>query len=234
MNREWIGDELESFIDLCNKYIDEKNSVGGQVPRNLTMEIHLREPIVRKIIETLNPSLLEDFDIKVSIPKSRNAALRAAGFVEKMDEWAEHLSPDAPSLPADQFHPWVWDSARTLWESKHYRVAVEAATNAVNAFTQTKVERRDISGTELMNQAFTDKPKPGQKVLRYPGDPLDETVKNRNRALRPFAEGCFAGIRNPATHEHGPDWDEQTALEYLAALSVLARWIDKCDVIDTP
>jgi hypothetical protein len=49
-------------------------------------------------------------------------------------------------------------------------------------------------------------------------------------ALRPFAEGCFAGLRNPAAHEHGPEWDEQRALEYLAAFSILARWIDECRV----
>jgi hypothetical protein len=43
------------------------------------------------------------------------------------------------------------------------------------------------------------------------------------------AAGCFAGIRNPASHEHGDDWSEQKALEYLAALSILARWIDECE-----
>jgi Protein of unknown function (Hypoth_ymh) len=59
----------------------------------------------------------------------------------------------------------------------------------------------------------------------------DRTLKNRSRALRPFAEGCFAGIRNPAAHEHSEtDWTEQKALECLAALSVLARWIDECEV----
>jgi Protein of unknown function (Hypoth_ymh) len=67
--------------------------------------------------------------------------------------------------------------------------------------------------------------------LRLPGDSAkDQTVKSRNNALRAFAEGCFAGIRNPASHEHGDDLSEQKALEYLAALSILARWIDECEV----
>lgn len=49
-------------------------------------------------------------------------------------------------------------------------------------------------------------------------------------AVTNFAVGCYLGIRNPAAHEHEVDWDEQTALEYLAALSTLARWIDKARV----
>lgn len=42
--------------------------------------------------------------------------------------------------------------------------------------------------------------------------------------------GCFAGIRNPATHEDRLDLTEQVALEQLATLSLLARWIDNCEV----
>lgn len=37
-------------------------------------------------------------------------------------------------------------------------------------------------------------------------------------------------VRNVATHEAEDD-DEQRALEQLAALSVLARWIDEADVV---
>ena len=115
--------------------------------------------------------------------------------------------------------------------SEHYRAAVDAAATAINAHTQTKINRRDLSDNDLMNHAFTAKPKPGEAYLRLPGDPsADLTLKSRKNALRPFAEGCFAGIRNPATHEHGDDWSQQKALEYLASLSVLARWIDECEV----
>jgi hypothetical protein len=45
-----------------------------------------------------------------------------------------------------------------------------------------------------------------------------------------LAEGIFAGIRNPLTHEAGIELDEQVALEYLAALSILARWVDDSTV----
>lgn len=154
---------------------------------------------------------------------------QALGILDDRDEWAAHLRPDAPTLPADEFHPWVWEAAQTFWASEHYRAAVDAAATAINAHTQNKVGRRDVANDDLMNQVFTEKPRPGQVYLRLPGDPsTDQTLKSRNNALRPFAAGCFAGIRNPASHEHGDDWDQQKALEYLASLSVLARWIDEC------
>lgn len=109
-------------------------------------------------------------------------------------------------------------------------MAVNAAATAINAHTQTKVENRSISDNDLMNQVFTSRPRPGQTILKLPGDHNDLTIHSRQRSLRPFAEGCFAGIRNPAAHDAGPDWDEQKALEHLAALSILARAIDECEV----
>ncbi len=42
--------------------------------------------------------------------------------------------------------------------------------------------------------------------------------------------GCAQGIRNPQAHP-SPDITEEEALEQLAALSVLARWVDACDVV---
>jgi hypothetical protein len=45
-----------------------------------------------------------------------------------------------------------------------------------------------------------------------------------------LAEGIYAGIRNPLTHEDPRDLNEQVGLEYLAALSVIARWVDEAEV----
>ena len=41
---------------------------------------------------------------------------------------------------------------------------------------------------------------------------------------------CAQGIRNPRAHP-SDDITEQEALEQLAALSVLARWVDACEVV---
>jgi hypothetical protein len=47
-----------------------------------------------------------------------------------------------------------------------------------------------------------------------------------------FGAGCFSAIRNPLGHRPNEEveLDEQTALERLAALSLLVRWIDEAQV----
>jgi uncharacterized protein (TIGR02391 family) len=233
MNRQWMRQRLEEFDHLVLRYeqtIPPADFLGND---ELRRQLFKAEPTIRKILGALDHKLAEqlDLDQMAGDAMARNLVHRGLGILDDMDEWAANLAPEAPAMPADRFHPWVWDAARTFWESKHFRKAVDVAANAVNAHTQAKVGRTDVSDTDLMNQVFADKPKPRQTYLRLPTDQTDQTIKSRNRALRPFAEGCFAGIRNPAAHEHGPDWDEQTALEYLAALSILARWIDECVVM---
>ena len=193
------------------------------------------EPTVKEILKRLDPTLADfNFDVMGGYLDALAAAERGIGINEDRDEWEENLAPEGPIMPADQLHPWVWDACRTFWESKHYRVAVSQAATAITARTQEKVNRRDVADDALMNQVFKDPPPTGKAYLRLPGDPADQTVRSRNRSLRPFAEGCFAGIRNPATHDNDEDWPEQLALEYLAVFSVLARWIDECEVCIGP
>ena len=43
--------------------------------------------------------------------------------------------------------------------------------------------------------------------------------------------GCAQGIRNAQAHGTD-DLDEQEALEQLAALSVLARWVESSSVVE--
>ncbi|EHI41312.1 hypothetical protein OPAG_08131 [Rhodococcus opacus PD630] len=236
MNREWVRKKLEEFDNLAMRYdnsIAPGDFIGNEA---LSEQLHRAEPTVRKILTSLDSRLADRLDLNViaGAASARTLVHRALGILDDMDEWAANLTSDAPTLPADRLHQWVWEAARTFWDSKHFRAAVDAAANAVNAHTQAKVGRRDIFDCDLMNQVFTEKPKPGALHLRLPGDLTDQTVASRSRALRPFAEGCFAGIRNPAAHEHGPDWSEQKALESLAALSILARWIEECDVVTAP
>ena len=63
-------------------------------------------------------------------------------------------------------------------------------------------------------------------------DDGSDTYKSVQRGAMALAEGIYAGIRNPFDHDDPKDIDEQVALEYLAALSVLARWVDEATVED--
>lgn len=54
----------------------------------------------------------------------------------------------------------------------------------------------------------------------------------RTRRRLAFGQGCFKAIRNVLAHEYGTlaEPPEEEALHYLAAFSVLARWIDQATV----
>jgi hypothetical protein len=49
-------------------------------------------------------------------------------------------------------HLWIRDSVRSLWQSRHFTEAVRAAAVKLNAETQNKLLRRDISETDLFRQ----------------------------------------------------------------------------------
>jgi uncharacterized protein (TIGR02391 family) len=185
------------------------------------------EPTVKEILKALDPELADrDLDPFDNWSGTMAAVDCGLGILAAREAIETKLAPDIPVLPADQFHPWVWRAARTLWDSAHYRHAVQAAATAINDHTQNKLGRRDIADTQLMKEAFSPHPPvPGRPRLRCPGDPASPTTQSRQRGALEYAAGCFSAIRNPATHEQG-EWDQETALECLAALSLLARWID--------
>jgi Protein of unknown function (Hypoth_ymh) len=240
MNRDWIRQKLTEYRNLLEEY--EASRMRGTPDANIRAELLRREATIREILRRLGPDLtLIDADVKspdgspFGLSAQGKAALtRALGILDDRDDWTTNLAADTPVLPAGQLHPWVWDAAQTLWDSEHYRLAVQAAATAINAHTQTKLGRRDVADDKLMQEAFsTNPPGPGRPRLRCPGDPADPTVQSRQRGALQYAVGCFYAIRNPATHESG-EWEQQIALEYLAALSVLARWVDGWTLDTTP
>ena len=60
-------------------------------------------------------------------------------------------------------------------------------------------------------------------------DPEDRDVKTMQDGLRQFAPGVQMTVRNPATHRQGV-LTEQEAFELLATLSLLARFMERCEV----
>jgi hypothetical protein len=163
-------------------------------------------------------------------PGDRDHAIKCITTIEREAEIQANLGDDAPDLSASKMHPWVWQAARSLWQSGHFAQAVGVAAIKVNAETQNKVGRSDISETDLFNQAFSkDEPQSGKSRLRFTSAGNEVTAEDMRRGVRAFAEGCFAAIRNPLAHE-GHDLPETEALEQLAALSVLARWVDRAEV----
>lgn len=168
----------------------------------------------------------------VELQMGIDLARRALGKLATEAETAKHIQgTSAPTMAADSLHPLVWDAASKLWQDEHYSAAVQRAATFLNAHVQDLTGRRDISDSTLMAQVFSaSPPEVGKPRLRWPGDDTDLTVKAMRTGVLQFSQGCFAAIRNPATHGT-TDMAPQEALEQLAILSTLARWIDACDVV---
>lgn len=233
MNTEWAIEQLDQFIHQTELVPHPSPNVMGSFPRGSEEDIASQAHVVEKILLQVLP----DWREAVSDQKRRRwgqhreATIRARAQLVREPEINENLGENAPELSAAELHQWIWSGAKSLWQSGHYREAVEGAIKKLNAETQNKVGRRDLGETDLFKQSFsTDEPKTDKARLRRMRDDGSDTYKSVQRGAMNLAEGVFAGIRNPLSHEADHELSEQEALEYLAALSVLARWVDASDV----
>lgn len=74
-------------------------------------------------------------------------------------------------------------------------------------------------------------PTAGRSRLRLGEDDGSRRYVSKQRGAMALAEGLFAAVRNPASHDVLEELPEHEALEQLAAFSVLARWVDRAQVI---
>ena len=237
INTEWAIAQLDDFIGSTTvTYVPSPpNSIGFHSYKTAQPEAEIvkRAQVVEQILDRVVPGWRE-LDVGSDRKKwavHHEATIRAREALIRADEVRTNLGDNAPEISAASLHPWIWSGAASLWASSHYRSAVEDAAKKVNAETQNKVGRRDLSETKLFQEAFSEKhAEPGKSLLRRMPPDSSDTYKSAQRGAMALAEGIFAGIRNPFSHEAGQELDEQVALEHLAALSVLARWVDESEV----
>ena len=260
LSTSWALAELDKFIEQT---VMTNTSTAGFITasnRTAASDADVTRPaqVVERIFDKVIPDWRERFhDTRHNRwTGHREAAIRAKEELIRSEELRANLGDDAPEISAADLHRWVWSGAASLWQSGHFRSAVEDAAKKVNAETQNKLRRRDLSETKLFQDAFSENaPSTDRPRLRRMPDDGSDTCKSVQRGARALAEGIYAGIRNPLSHEpdqdlsaralaegiyagirnplsHEPDQDlsEQVALEYLAALSVLARWVDGSNV----
>jgi len=237
LNSEWTVAQLDDFIEAAAvTYVPSPpNSIGFHSYKTAVSEDEVvrKAQVVEQILDRVVPGWRNEIEKKDRQKWSIHyeASIRAREALLRADEVRKNLGDDAPEISAANLHPWVWSGAASLWHSGHYRSAVEDAAKKVNAETQNKVRRRDVSETRLFQEAFSlDAAVAGKSRLRRMTPDGSDTYKSVQRGAMALAEGIYAGIRNPFNHEDPRDIDEQVALEYLAALSVLARWVDESTV----
>jgi hypothetical protein len=160
----------------------------------------------------------------------RHAVEMLQAFVEDLEE--REGRPTLPRLDPAELHPWVAESAARLWQDGHQRQAVQAAATSVETWLRTKTCVHQGSITSLVGSVFSaSDPTPDTPRLRFDGfDPVEsDGWKSAHDGAAAFGRGCFLRIRNLYTHHEG-DTDQED-LEALAALSLLARWIDGAEVV---
>ncbi|MCZ2824605.1 MULTISPECIES: TIGR02391 family protein [unclassified Modestobacter] len=224
-----MRDAVEKFaatIHMIEQHEGSESEIGDALEELMT-----RAPLVETILESL-----EELPYKPD-PSSwgghpgqaylgyRPYCMRAYGKLRDRQLIASIQSP-GPSLSATRLHPWVWDSAGSLWNDGHHRQAVSAAAGVISAQTQALLGRDDVADQELMKEAVSlNEPTEGAARLRVAASMASRSGRALQQGALNLAQGVFGYIRNPATHETG-EWDEQEALEKLATLSVLARMIE--------
>jgi hypothetical protein len=232
MDKDWALGELRRFVTMTK--LVPRNLAGYDRRTSASKdEVVPLAQVVEQILARVLPNWIRDIpkDETDRWQQHRQAAQRAITQLERQAELADKLGDNAPQLSAASLHPWVWQGARSLWQSQHFREAVRAAAVKVNAETQNKLVVRDVAEIALFQMAFSaDDPKPGRPRLWLPDDDGGKTAASARRGVMAFAEGWYAAIRNPVSHDELDELPEHEALEQLAALSVLARWVDNSTV----
>lgn len=237
LDREWAITEIERFLYVTDR-VRPNTGRGityiGTVMRGTKTEAAERAHVVEQILDRVLPGWARDRPKKPGeYGWLRDLASRAKVALEREAELSEKLGDNAPDMDAANLHPWAWENGRSYWNTGHYHQAVMQAAIRINAETQAKLGRMDISEADLFNQAFSsNSPKPDAPRLRLARDDGSKTYESLHRGARAFAEGLYAAIRNPGMHtpEKRDGGQEQLALEQLAAFSLLARWVDQAQV----
>lgn len=235
----WVRERLEEFVSETRAI----NQSGGGLITARTAPASGRDralvlcETVRPILHRLYPQWASQNDVSKNdeFRQERDAAKRLLARLDSHEETVARLGgvDQSPRITAASLHPLIWEAAKAQWNTGHRHEGVLAAAKAVNSLLQAKISRRDVSEGDLVRQAFSNKdPEPGKPRLRFGSIADDQTRESMRQGVSDFGAGCFAAIRNPIGHRPNEEVElgEQTALERLAALSLLARWIEEADI----
>ncbi|MGO9140324.1 MAG: TIGR02391 family protein [Streptosporangiaceae bacterium] len=232
MNRDMARDMLAKYVERVEL---AQSQSGWSKERRATMK---GVNAIRDMVNFYLRDLLPDYepvsgtflnDHLRTLPRVR----RAIALLEVWQEMASGQDDERfPAVLQLDRMDWVVSSAAIpMWEAEKYRQAVSDAATRLNAFTQNRLGRHDISDSALMAEAFSlSDPQEGKPRLRCPGDQSSVTGRSMQQGALQMSQGCFQAIRNPAVHLDG-GWNPITAAEYLAVLSVVARWVRHWNVI---
>jgi len=122
----------------------------------------------------------------------------------------------------------IVDVSRDLFESGFYNQAVVEAFKALDLFIKKKAKLPKLSGTPLMNQAFS----PSNPALAW-SDRLSTSEEDEHKGYHFLFSGSFTGIRNPCSHEINWISDHSTALDAILVAQHLLRKAKAAAIVTT-
>lgn len=168
-----------------------------------------------------------------------NDAARHAGVAEvvsRLESVAHSLALEAQlrgTVQIGELHPWVANHAATA--TTNPKAAVLGACSDVEQELRTKLGAVGDTAVSLVSSAFSTKPpssgSPRLRFVEYTDG--SDPWTNAHDGVGNYGRGCFQRIRNLVNHS-SRTIDTSTAVEMLAALSLLARWIDEATLVTTP
>jgi uncharacterized protein (TIGR02391 family) len=239
LDPEWAIRQIDSFLVVTSRHVPDMGpgiAYFGTVMNGSRTEASQQAHVVEQILDRVLHGWAADRPKKdPEYSWLRDQAARAKAALERQSELAEKLGDNAPDMDAANLHPWAWESGKSYWNTGHYHQAVMQAAIRINAETQARLGRMDISESALFNEAFSlSDPKEAAARLRLADNDGGKTYENLHRGARAFADGLYTAIRNPGMHkpQESDGGEEQLALEQLAAFSLLARWVDQANVVE--
>jgi hypothetical protein len=147
---------------------------AASVKKETTAQINEQLPLIKRIAARVDPHLVPKMEPRHgtyswSYHSTQEASLQLAGLLSSLDEEQRILGPRGPQLAATNLHPWIWNSAVSLWDHGHRREAIQAAAQAL--FDRHLPEKLWVvppkAAKDLPGQAFaTEPPTPGKPRLR--------------------------------------------------------------------
>jgi uncharacterized protein (TIGR02391 family) len=147
-------------------------------------------------------------------------------LIKRLEEKRADLGGDSISRVRASFqgldlHPRIAAASSDLYRNGHYRNAVLDASLALVSLVKEKSGRHDLDGAGLMTTVFS-KNKP---ALVF-NDLKDKTDEDEQEGMMHLFVGAVLALRNTRAHALLDDRPE-TAIEYIALISLLAKKVDQ-------
>lgn len=125
--------------------------------------------------------------------------------------------PSAPGVTVEELHPRVSTVSARLLEGRHFDQAVHAGALALRDVLR-EASGLSLDGTDLAGAALG-----GDTPPIVVADLTTAAGRGEQAGMRMLAQGCFQALRNPVAHVTGVHEDRISAMEALAAMSLVVR-----------